>query len=88
MIAEILCGKEKYDEQALNDSANYLHAHRNMIKELYSMGVAKDMDEANKRVTDKVNDVCRNILFNTAVFKPDENGRKGFIKFLSSVGIK
>ena len=88
MIAEILCGKEAYDESALNDSANYLYAHRNMIKELYAMGVAKDMDEANKRVTDKVNDVCRNILFNTAVFKPDENGRKGFIKFLSGVGIK
>ena len=88
MIAEILCAKEAYDETALNDSANYLYAHRFMIKELYAMGVAKDMDEANKRVTDKVNDVCRNILFNTAVFKPDENGYKGFVKFLNANDIK
>ena len=50
--------------------------------------IAKDMDEANKRVTDKVNDVCRNILFNTAVFKPDEVGQKGFENFLKANDIK
>ena len=88
MIAEILCGKEAYDETALSDSSNYLYAHRDMIKELYAKGVAKDMDEANKRVTDKVNDVCRNILFNTAVFKQDEVGQKGFENFLNANGIK
>lgn len=88
MIAEILCGKEAYDETALSDSTNYLYAHRDMIKELYAKGVAKDMDEANKRVTDKVNDVCRNILFNTAVFKQDEVGQKGFENFLKANGIK
>lgn len=59
-----------------------------MIKELLSTGVAKDEQEAEKRVTDKVNDVCRNILLNTAVFKKDENGVKGFDGFLSSVGIE
>ena len=88
MIAEILCGIEAYDETALNDSSNYLYAHRFMIKELIGKGLAKDMDEANARVTDKVNDVCRNILFNTAVFKPDDNGKKGFEKFLAVNDIK
>jgi galactose-1-phosphate uridylyltransferase len=32
--------------------------------------------------------VCRNILLNTAVFKNDEVGKKGFIDFLASVEIK
>ena len=88
MIAEILCGKEKYDQVALSDNQNYLYAHKDMIKELYEKGIAKDMDEAMQRVTDKVNDVCRNILFNTAVFKPDENGKQGFVRFLNANGIK
>ena len=76
------------DEAALEDKDNYLYAHRCMIKELLSAGGAKDEQEAEKRVTDKVNDVCRNILLNTAVFKKDENGVKGFDGFLASVGIE
>ena len=48
----------------------------------------KDMADAEKRVTDYVNQVCKNILFNTAVFKPDENGKDGFVRFLNSNGIK
>lgn len=87
-IAKILCGETPYDEAALADKDNYLYAHRFMIKELLSTGVAKDEQEAEKRVTDKVNDVCRNILLNTAVFKKDENGVKGFDGFLASVGIE
>ena len=87
-IAKILCGETPYDEAALADKDNYLYAHRFMIKELLSAGVAKDEQEAEKRVTDKVNDVCRNILLNTAVFKKDENGVKGFDGFLASVGIE
>ena len=48
---------------------------------------AKDMNEAEKRVTDKVNEICKNILFNTAVFKTDMAGIQGFNRFLASVGI-
>ena len=88
MIAEILCGQAEYDEAKLNDPENYLFAHRNMIKELLSDGKEKDIALAEKRVTDKVNDVCKNILYNTAVFKNDENGRKGFVKFLNKCNIR
>lgn len=88
MIAEILCGKEKYDENALNDKENYLYAHRRMIKELLEEGMAKDLETAEARVTDRVNQICKNILFNTAVFKPDRNGESGFERFLNANGIK
>lgn len=87
MIAEILCGKAPYNEDELSDESNYLYAHRDMIKELMSKGKAKDMEEANKRVTDKVNDVCKNILYNTAVYKKDDEGYKGFNRFLKRVNI-
>ena len=88
MIAEILCGKLPYDELALNDKDNYLYAHRNMIKDLMSYGKAADIDEAEKRVTEKVNDVCKHILFNTSVFKKDEDGYKGFDRFMRSAGME
>ena len=88
MIAEILCGDAKYDEIELNSPENYLYAHRNMIKELVAVGKQKDFESAQKIVTDKVNDVCKNILYNTAVFKKDENGQRGFRKFLNKCNIK
>lgn len=88
MIAEMLCGKEEYDEKALNDKENYLYAHKDMIKELISEGKLSDMAKAEAKVTDYVNKACKNILFNTAVFKQDENGEAGFIRFLNKNGIK
>ncbi len=89
MIAEILCGVAPYDEAALNDEKNYLYAHRNMIKELMAEELPKkDMATAEAKVTAKVNDICKNILFNTAVFKKDEEGFKGFVRFLKTAGIE
>lgn len=88
MIADILCGNTVYDEKALASEEHYLFAHRDMIKELKSLGEYSDYESAEKAVTDRVNNVCKNILFNTAVFKNDETGRKGFNNFLSSCGIK
>lgn len=86
-IAEILCGKADYDETALADKENPLNIHKDMIKELVAGGLSKTMEEAEARVTDKVNNVCKNILFNTAVFKQDQTGIKGFDDFLKAVNI-
>lgn len=88
MIAEILCGKAEYDEQGLENPENYLYAHGNMLKKLIAGGLQKDMESAQKIVTDEVNRVCKNILFNTAVFKDDDNGRDGFVRFLAANDIK
>ena len=43
------------------------------------------MEEANKAVVSYINDVCKNILYNTAVFKKDEVGQAAFLRFLSKV---
>jgi UDPglucose--hexose-1-phosphate uridylyltransferase len=88
MIVDILCKKEKYDYQALCDESNYLYAHRDMIKSLVEQGFSDTEEKANERVTNYVNVVCKNILFNTAVFKNDECGRKGFMLFLNTLGVK
>ncbi len=88
MIADILTGAEKYDETALSNPENPLFAHKNMIKELYALGLAKTDEEADARITAKVNEVCKNILGNTAVFKKDAVGKKGFEKFLNSIEVK
>ncbi|MBQ4097880.1 MAG: UDP-glucose--hexose-1-phosphate uridylyltransferase [Clostridia bacterium] len=88
MIAEILCGKVAYNKEELNNQDNYLYAHRNMIEELMRAGLAKDIEQAEKRVTDKVNEICKNILFNTAVFKNDEKGECAFKKFLNKINVK
>ncbi len=87
-IADILCGSVKYDEKALNNESNYLYPHRFMIKELFESGKCKSKEEAEEKIRNKINEVCKNILYNTAVFKSDNEGYNGFIKFLNSVNIK
>jgi len=87
MIAEILCGKVKFDMDELSNPENYLYAHRFMIEDLVKQGLKADMESAERAVTDRVNDTCRNILYNTAVFKNDDNGVKGFERFLKANGI-
>ncbi len=82
-IAEILCRKVPFDKE---DES--LSVHNNMIEELILEGYSSTFEEAEKRVTNKVNVICKNILLNTAVFKDDEVGRGGFIKFLNGVDIK
>ena len=89
MIAEILCGVTAYDEKELNDPKNYLYAHRDMIKELMQVELPKkDMESAMQVVTEKVNDICKNILFNTSVYKKDEQGYKGFTRFLKACALE
>ena len=82
-IAEILCKKAPF-----NKKDETLSVHNNMIEELIKEGYSSSIEDAEKRVTDRVNNICKNILFNTAVFKDDEVGNKGFIKFLNGVDIK
>jgi len=88
MIAEILCGKAVYDKAELNKEDNYLYAHRDMIASLIAEGKASSMEEAEGRVTDYVNEVCKNILYNTAVFKNNKIGEEGFVRFLNAIDVK
>ena len=59
-----------------------------MIEEMVNEGLSPDMESAEKRVTDRVNITCKNILGNTAVFKADQKGYNGFKRFLSTCEIK
>ncbi len=87
-IADILCGAVKYDEAALADPTHDLHIHKDMIAKLVAEGFTKNKEEAVARVREYVNRVCAGILDNTAVFKQDKAGRKGFAEFMASLGLQ
>ena len=87
-IADLLTGSAVYDEKALEDPENDLYPHRNMIRELLSEGRAASEEEAETRVRDFVNRTCAAILDNTAVFKQDEAGRRGFEAFMHTLGFQ
>ena len=87
-VAEILAGTAVWDRKAAENPENPLYVHRFMIDELLKNGLSPDFESAYGRVKDKVNDVCRNILLNTAVFKDDRAGQDGFAKFLRACGLK
>lgn len=88
MIADILCGKTEYDKEQLEKEDNYLYVHRDMINELVKNGFVDSKEKANEIIINKVNETCKNILYNTAVFKNDKNGKEGFEDFLSKCKIK
>lgn len=71
----------------LHEEDNPLNKHRKMIRELADGGMALSPEEAKQRVNEKVGEICKNILINTAVFKEDEKGVLGFRKFLNSIGV-
>ena len=59
-----------------------------LVNDVSVVGVfSEDMAAAENRVTDRVNKTCKNILYNTAVYKPDQNGADGFDRFLNSLNI-
>ena len=86
MIAEILAGVNDYKSEV--EEGGYLAVHNAMIEELKKANKNLSIEEAERVVTERVNQTCKNILFNTAVFKDTEVGNKGFDKFLSTIGAK
>ncbi len=88
MIAEILCGQEKYDEDELSNPENYLYVHREMIKTLKNSGTYESKEIAYEAVKKFVGETCKNILDNTAVFKKDAIGQKDFASFMSVCGME
>ncbi len=87
MIASILAGETPYDYQALTEKDNYLNIHKEMIKQMVEEGLSDNVVNAEKRIVDRINKTCKNILDNTAVFKNTEKGRLGFERFLNACGI-
>ena len=72
-IQDILTNKTPYSKESINQPDHSLYVHRFMIAELVDKyHVIKDEEKAKEVVTDYVNNVCVNILKNTAVFKNDQ----------------
>lgn len=77
-IKKILCGEREYGED--------LAIHKRMIEQLSSRNrVPMPEEDARRAITEYINEVCKNILIDTAVFKPDENGQKAFDEFMSGI---
>ena len=55
---------------------------------LYSITTLQGDDKANAIITEYVNDVCANILYNTSVFSKDSKGVRAFNEFLATCNIK
>ena len=88
-IAEILAKKVEYDKTAISNPEHDLYVHRDMIDYLVTKNPrVKDLKKANAIITEHVNGVCANILYNTSVFAKDSKGSLAFSKFLSTCGIK
>ncbi len=88
-IEEIIARKVPYDKEAIANPEHDLHVHKGMIE--YLMGKyprLKDVKKANAIITEYVNGVCSEILYNTSVFKKDAKGALAFLEFLSTCGIK
>jgi UDPglucose--hexose-1-phosphate uridylyltransferase len=58
-----------------------LAIHQTMIEQL----IDHPESDVKKQITKYVNDVCRHILINTSVFKPDDDGRRGLDAFIKEV---
>lgn len=88
-IADILAHTVPYDKEAIFNPEHDLYVHRFMIESLLNKYPhIKDAKKANAVITEYVNDVCANILCNTAVFKKDNAGVVAFNKFLDFCGLK
>lgn len=87
-IAKYLTKEYKYDETVCAEGKD-LFVHKEMIEKLLKKHPnVKDENKANAIITEYVNKVCAEILYNTAVFKKDKHGVSAFNKFLASIEIK
>ncbi len=87
-IEQILITRDYQPEEVAKEN-HPLHVHKDMIDKLmHENPSVKDEAKAKEIVTSYVNEVCVNILKNTAVFKNDEKGVSALVGFLETVGIR
>lgn len=87
-IEDVLTGKTPYNKEEFANPEHSLYVHRFMIEKLISKHPnVKDQSRAKEIVTDYVNQVCVEILKNTAVFKNDNAGKAALGRFLATVNV-
>lgn len=85
-IEKILSSKIIVDDKYLNE--NDIIIHKEMILSLIcKYGQMNNKERAHEIVIDFINNVCRNILDNTAVFKKDTEGENAFQDFIGFLGV-
>lgn len=88
-VQDLLTGKVKYVKEELDNPEHSLHVHRDMVAELIAKHPnVRDDQKAKDIVTAYVNNVCVEILKNTAVFKQDEKGKLALTRFLATLEIR
>lgn len=88
-IANILARNVEYKPEEIANPSHDLFVHKDMIATLMAKHTkVKDLAKANAIITDYVNGVCAEILYNTAVFKKDNKGVIAFNEFMYSCGLK
>ena len=83
-IEEILTSNDKLE--TYYEKYPDLIIHKDMINDLLKINSRNQtLENAKQIINDKLAEVCKNILFNTAVFKDDEKGNKAFEEFILSI---
>lgn len=83
-VEKFLTGEKTTEDKALTDCKNPIYKHREMIKELIKdFGTQNSEDEAERKVTEKINNICEQILEYTAVFKNNKKGQNAFERFMT-----
>jgi UDPglucose--hexose-1-phosphate uridylyltransferase len=72
------CLKDRFTPEAIVKMNPDLSMHQRMIEHLY----AHPETDIKKQIVTYVNNVCRSILVNTAVFKHDESGQQALHRFI------
>lgn len=86
-ISSILSGETPYDSKSLHSEDHPLIKHADMIDALVNkFGTSNTKENADKILTNYVNETCEKILECTAVFKNTEKGAIGIDKFMQAVG--
>jgi UDPglucose--hexose-1-phosphate uridylyltransferase len=76
-------------ERKLND-AEIIKTYPDLedfIQMIHDLSHKYDKDNINRDIRNYINDVCRNILINTAVFKDTIVGKLGLDNFIRSVNL-
>lgn len=86
-IAGILSGRTPLDEKALENEIHPLAKHLPWIRELAGEnGTCLSAEEAGSLLRDRVGRVCERVLHDAGVYKNTPEGRRGFLRFLGTLG--
>jgi UDPglucose--hexose-1-phosphate uridylyltransferase len=84
-IEEVLTGA--VNKEAFNDVSNPINKHMNWIETLVEKyGTNKSAKEAEEILKSEVGDKFLRVLMDAGVYKRDENGSKGFTRFMEYAG--